>query len=263
MSGQQQLLDALPVPLLFAVLVAVAYVIHEGGFRLGDWHARIRPDEKEGPTGLLVGAILAIMGFLLATTTAMAADRFDARRALVVDEANAIGKTFLRAGYLTEPDSAEIRDLLREYTPLRINVLDPAAYDANLAASKQQRDEIWARAEAVARTTGDQPVVALFIESLNEAIDIAAAREAALANGRVPESVVWFLLLVAALSAGIVGYNAGLVRRRGVVGAVVLITLLSASLAFVIDLDRPRDGLLRVSQEPLEVLIDEMGSPGT
>jgi hypothetical protein len=259
--SQPQFLDALPVPLLFIALVLFALLVYECGFRLGAWHGRVRPDEKDGPTELLVGAILALMAFLLATTTALAADRFDARRALVVDEANAIGKSFLRAGYLPEPDSTEIRELLRRYAPFRINVLDPVAYEENLAESKLLRLDLWARAEAVARAGGNQPVVALFIESLNEAIDIAATREAALDNGRVPETVVWFLLLGAGLSAGIVGYNAGLKRRRGIVGALVLIVLLSAALAFVIDLDRPRDGLLRVSQVPLEILIEEMGSP--
>ena len=258
--NQPQLLDALSTPLLFVAFVVIALAVYEGGFRFGDWHGRVRPEEKDGPTELLVGAILALMAFLLATTTALGADRFDARRALVVDEANAIGKTFLRAGYLTEPASTEIRDLLRSYAPLRINVLDHAAYQANLAASKAVRDDLWAQAEAVARAGGNQPVVALFIESLNEAIDIAAAREAALDNGRVPETVVWFLLLGAGLSAAIVGYNAGLKRRRAVVGALVLIVLLSAALVFVIDLDRPRDGLLRVSQVPLEVLIEDMRS---
>ena len=257
--SQSQLLDAVPVPLLFAVLVALAYVIYEVGFRAGNWHARRLPDEKEGPTELLVGAILALMGFLLATTTALAADRFDARRALVVEEANAISTTYLRAGYLDEPVATEVRNLLRVYAPLRINVLDPVAYAHNLAASKEMRDDLWAQAEAVARSSGDKPVVALFVESLNESMDIAAAREAALDNGRVPETVGWFLLFGAALSAGIVGYNAGLKRRRGVVGAVVLIVLLSAALAFVIDLDRPRDGLLRASQEPIEAVIEEMG----
>ena len=258
--SQGQLLDPIPVPLLFAALVALAIVLHDGGFRVGEWHARLRPAEKEGPTELLVGAILALMGFLLATTTALAAERFDARRALVVDEANAIGSTFLRAGYLDEPVATDVRNLLRAYAPLRINVLDPIAYEANLTASKGMQADLWAQAEAVARTSGDRPAVALFLESLNGAFDVAATREAALDNGRVPETVVWFLLFGAALSAGIVGYNAGLKRRRGVVGAVVLFLLLSAALTFVIDLDRPRDGLLRVSQEPLEIVIEEMGA---
>jgi hypothetical protein len=256
--SQPQLLDAIPVPILFLALIVFFVILHEGGYRFGDWHGRVRPQEKEGPTELLVGAILALMAFLLATTTTLAADRFDARRALVVDEANAIGTTYLRAGYLAEPASTEIRNLLRQYTPLRVNVLDHDLYAQNLAAAKQMREQIWAKAEEVARSSGNQPVVAIFIQSLNESIDIAASREAALDTGRVPESVVWFLLLGAGLSSIIVGYNAGLKLRRGVVGAGVLFVLLSAALVFVIDLDRPRDGLLRVSQAPLETLIQEM-----
>jgi hypothetical protein len=258
-SGQQQLLDAFPVPVLFVLFVAVSIGIFEAGFRAATRHERPDPSEPEGPTGLLVGAILALMAFFLATSTAMAADRFDGRRALVVDEANAIATTYLRAGYLSEPASSEIRDLLRQYAPLRINVLDPVLYEANLAESKDLLDDLWSQAELVSIESGSQPVVALFVSSLNDAIDLLAAREAALTNGRVPETVIWLLLLGAFLSAGVVGYNAGLTRTRGSVGAVSLIVLLSAALVFVVGLDRPRDDLLRVSQQPLETLIEEMG----
>ena len=261
MIGQQQLLDVVPVPLLFFVFVGVSIAIFEAGFRAGVRHERADPNEPEGPTGLLVGAILALMAFFLATSTAMAADRFDGRRALVVEEANAIATTYLRAGYLQEPASSEVRGLLRQYAPLRINVLDSAQYEANLAASKVLLDDLWSRAEAVSREDGNQPVVALFVSSLNDAIDLLAAREAALTNGRVPETVIWLLLLGAFLSAGVVGYNAGLTRIRGSVGAVSLIVLLSAALVFVVGLDRPRDDLLRVSQQPLETIIEEMAAP--
>lgn len=261
MNSEQQLLDPLPVPALFVAFVAICFAIHEAGFRVGAWQARREPGEKDGPTGLLVGAILALMGFFLATTTAMAANQFEARRALVGEEASAIGTTFLRAGYLPEPASSEIRELLREYAPLRVNVLDQSAYEANLTDSKAMLDDLWAEAEAVARSDGDKPVVALFVESLNGAFDVLAARETALTSGRLPESLIILLLFGAFLSAGIVGYHAGLTRLRGVFGAIVLIVVLSAALVLVIDLDRPRDGLLRVSQQPIEELIEAIGSP--
>jgi hypothetical protein len=258
-AGEGQLLDSIPVPLLFIALAVIAYVLHEGGFRLGTRQERRDPGEKDGPTGLLVGAILALMGFLLATATAMAADRFDGRRALVVDEANAISTVYLRAGYLSAPHDANVRNLLREYAPLRINALDPVVYEANLHASKDMLDDLWVQAEIVAKQSGNQPVVALFVESVNVAIDLLGTREAALTNGRVPETVIWLLLLGALLSAGIVGFHAGLTNRRGVVGAVTLIVILAAALVFVIGLDRPRDDLLRVSQQPLVNVIEEMG----
>ena len=73
---------------------------------------------------MLVGSVLGLLAFLLAVTMTMASDRFDTRRALVLEETNSIGTTYLRAGFLDEPYAGDIRELLREYVPLRITVND-------------------------------------------------------------------------------------------------------------------------------------------
>ena len=101
-----QLLDALPIGAVFILFAIVAMAFYEGGFRLGRWWQNREPGEQEGPTGVLVGSILALLAFLLAVTMGMASDRFDTRRAIVLAEANSIGTTYLRAGYLPEPASA-------------------------------------------------------------------------------------------------------------------------------------------------------------
>jgi hypothetical protein len=111
-----QLLDQLPIVAVFVLFAFVALVCFEGGYRIGRWWQEKTPDEKEGPTDMLVGSLLALVAFLLAVTMGMASDRFDTRRALVLEEANSIGTTYLRAGYLPEPASTEIRELLREYS---------------------------------------------------------------------------------------------------------------------------------------------------
>ena len=115
-----QSLDSLPIVGVFVALTIVAVIMSEGGYRFGRWWQNRTPDEKEGPTAMIVGSLLALMGFLLAITMGMASDRFDKRRELVLAEANSIGTTYLRAGYLPDPASSEIRELLREYVPLRI-----------------------------------------------------------------------------------------------------------------------------------------------
>ena len=104
---------------------------------------------------MIVGSILALLAFLLAVTMSMASDRFDTRRAIVLDEANSIGTTYLRAGYLPEPASSQIRELLREYVPLRIVVTDAKAADlaADIARSTEIQAQIWAISEEVAKTT--------------------------------------------------------------------------------------------------------------
>ena len=147
----QQLLDPLPSVGFFLVFALVALVAYEVGFRAGRWWQERTPDEKEGPTGMLVGSLLALMAFLLAVTMSMASERFDARRQDVLLEANAIGTVYLRAGYLPQPAADETRELLREYAPLRIDVADRAQVVANFERSDQIQNELWAIAEPFAR----------------------------------------------------------------------------------------------------------------
>ena len=116
----QQPLDDISLLVILPAFIVVTVAFYEIGYRIGGWRERRAAGEVAGPTSMIVGSILALMAFLLAIAMGMAADRFDARRALVLQEANAIGTTILRAGYLPEPDSAQLEALLREYVPLRI-----------------------------------------------------------------------------------------------------------------------------------------------
>jgi hypothetical protein len=251
----QQPFDHVPLFALALAFVVITLASYEIGFRLGRWWERRAVGEVSGPTGMIVGSILALMAFLLAITMGMASDRYDARRGLVLQEANSIGTTLLRAGYLPEPHAAELQALLREYVPLRI-VDDQDDLQAQIERSAEIHDEMWTVAEALARESGDLPVVAIFIESLNETIDLHESRVTAGLYARVPPTVIWLLVLGVVLSVGMVGYNAGLTGRRSLISAVVLAVVLSAVVTLVIDLDRPRDGIIRVNQQPLIDLRD-------
>jgi hypothetical protein len=257
---RQQLLDPIPIPGVFLLIALILFVVFEIGFRVGRWWQIRTPEETEGPTGTLVGSLLALMAFLLAITMGMASDRFDTRRALVVEEANAIGTTYLRAGYLPAPSSDQSRALLREYVPLRINVDDRQQLAANFARSEEIHDDLWAIAERLAVENPDSVVLGLYIDTLNETIDAHATRAAALIYGRVPESVLLLLILGSALTLGMVGYSAGLSGRRSVLSAAVLVVVLAAVLTLVIDLDRPRNGFVQVSQQPMIDLQQQLGS---
>jgi hypothetical protein len=254
-------LDGLPIPLVFVSFAILALAAFEGGYRVGRWWQKRTPDEKEGPTGMLVGSILALLAFMLAVTMGMASDRFDTRRQLVVNEANAIGTTYLRAGYLPEPVSTDARELLREYVPLRITTADKAQLTANYARSVEIQNELWAQAEDLARATPSSETLALYIETLNEMIDIHETRVTAVLYARVPDTVVILLVLGAILTLGIVGYSAGLTRQRSLLTAIVLIVVLGGVITLIVDLDRPRDGFLQVNQQPLLDLAAQIGAP--
>jgi hypothetical protein len=258
-----QLLDSLPIVGVFVAFAIFTMLCYEVGFRVGRWWQDREPGEQEGPTGLLVGSILALLAFLLAVTMGMASDRFDARRAVVLNEANAIGTTYLRAGYLPEPASSQIRELLRQYVPLRIVVTDTANIAADIQRSQEILSEIWTISEDVARTTDQGDLVSLFLDSLNETIDLHETRVVAGLYARVPETVVLLLVGGSALSLGMVGYSAGLTKRRGLLNAIVLVLALGAVIMIVVDLDRPREGFIQVSQQPLLDLQRQIGPPSS
>lgn len=254
-------LDGIPVWAAFVLLVLGGLVVFELGYQLGDRWQRRTPDEKEGSTGLLVGSLLALLGFLLAITMGMAADRFNTRRALVLEEANAIGTTYLRAGYLPAPHDQVVRDLLRTYVPLRITSVSSEQLRTNLARSVEIQTALWDEAQGLARETPDSVVLGLFIESLNDVIDLHEERVVAGSYARVPESILILLVLGGALTLAMVGFNAGLSRRRSLVGATILILVMSATITLVIDLDRPRDGFLTTSQQAMIDLQSQLGVP--
>ena len=256
----QELLDPIPIAVVFLLFGLVTLVCYEAGYRLGRWWQDRTPGEQEA-TGMLVGSIVALMAFLLAVTMGMASDRFDTRRGLVLEEANAIGTTYLRAGYLPAPAGDDSRDLLREYVPLRIATNDRAQLQANIERSVEIQTELWAIAEELARTTDQGDLVGLYIESLNEVIDLHETRVVAGIYARVPETILLILIGGSALSLGMVGYSAGLTHRRGLISAIVLVIALGAVITLVVDLDRPRDGFLQVSQQPLLDLQQQVGPP--
>jgi hypothetical protein len=256
----QNLLDLLPIGALFLMFAIIAGTVSELGYRIGYWWQEHTPDEKDGPTGMIVGSLLALMAFLLAIATGMASDRFDTRRGLVLAEANSIGTTYLRAGYLPEPASSQIRDLLRAYVPLRIVTNDTADVRVREARSVELQTKLWSIAEELARATPESDVLVLFIDSLNETIDLHETRVTAGIYARVPETILLLLFAGSVLALGMVGYNAGLTRRRSPITAVVLIIVLGAVITLVVDLDRPRDGFLKVNQQPLIDLQEQVGA---
>ena len=153
------------------------------------------------------------------------------------------------------------RELLREYARLRVNTADEDQLDANFDRSGEIQGELWSILEPLARETLDSEVLALYISSLNDMIDLGETRLTAIEYARVPETVILLLVLGAAVAIGMVGFHAGLHRRRSLISAVVLVITLGAVITLVVDLDRPRRGFIQVSQQPLVDLIDQIGPP--
>jgi hypothetical protein len=248
MSGP---LDALPLWGLFVATVVVVLLSIEAGYWLGRYRRRRSEEEKEGPVGAIVAATLGLLGLILAFTFGLAASRFDARRQIVVDEANAIGTTYLRAGLLPDGRGVTIRKLLRDYVDARLEGAETGNIDQLLQRSDELHRALWQEAEGVGRKHPDSIVVGLFIQSLNETIDIHARRILVAVRSRIP-GVLWgALYLVTIFTMAGVGYHEGLTKSKRTLAVVVLVTTFSAIMLLVADLDRPQEGLLKVSQQAM------------
>ncbi len=256
-----QLLDQLPIWVTIGLFALVSLALYEGGFRVGRWWQERMPGEQEGPAGVLIGAILGLMAFMLAVTMGLAADRFDTRRGLVLDEANAIGKAYLQAGYMPQPEADRLRELLREYLPLRIATDDPAQVQDAVQKSIALQSGMWAITQDVARSGYYSDLMSSLGDSVTDVVSVSQARVVAGLYSRVPETILLLLLGGSILSLGMVGYGAGLTGRRSVLSAVVLVVALGAVMTIVIDLDRPQQGFLRVSQQPLLDVQKWIGTP--
>jgi hypothetical protein len=256
-----QVLDPYPIAVVFAMFAVLSLVFYEIGFRVGVWYQRRTPGVQEGPTDMLVGSLLALMAFLLAVTMGMASDRFDSRRGLVVAEANAIEAAYLQADYLPDPAAGQLKELLREYVPLRMATDDQAQVQANIQASAALRDQMWAIERTVARSGYLSDLMSALGDSLTAVTNVSQERIVSGIYSRVPPTVLLLLLFGSVLSLAMVGYTAGLRESRSLLTAVVLIVALGAVLVLVLDLDRPRDGFINVSQQSLLDVQQRIGLP--
>lgn len=243
-------LDAIPVWGIFALAVLIILIAADGGFRFGLYRRAHSEDEKEAPVGAMVGSTLGLLAFILAFTFSLAATRFDTRRSLLLEEANALGTTYLRAATLPER-GREIRALLREYVDVRVAAgLQQVEFTEARRRSEELQTRLWADAAALGRAQQDSIIVGLFIQSLNEVIDLHTMRLTALRN-RIP-SAIWLTLAVLALLAfSSMGYHAGLARGGRSPAAVAVTICFAVVITLIVDLDRPYEGFLRTSQQAL------------
>jgi hypothetical protein len=254
---QQGFFEHVAIGWLFLGSVVVFFAAAEVGYRLG---ARSEKTSEESHLGVVLGGLLGLLAILLGFTVSMAGNRFEARRALVVQEANAVGTAWLRADLLPEPQRAESRALLREYASARLEAARPETQARALQASRRIQDRLWAIGAAEARER-PSATSSLVVQSLNDLIDRDGERQGVAWVPGVPVTLIATLYAVAVLVMAAVGLDGGLRRSRGALSNLVLVLSLATVTMLVEDLDRPQQGLLRVSQKPLADLRASMG-PG-
>jgi hypothetical protein len=244
--------------LIFGIVLGTTLLGVVAGRRL-----RAHADTLREPFGVLQAALLGLVALILAFGLTLAVGRYDARRAAVVDVANAIGTTYLRAQTLREPMRTRSLERLERYTDATIRLSESvpggtSSRDAVADGERLQRS-LWRLAgEALAGSPADS-APRLYVETLNEMIDMQTVQVSAL-NNRVPNAVLAVEVVGASVALGLLALYLAILAR-GVVSVVLAAAFVSVLLLITFDLDRPVRGLVRVPDTPLVNLRDSMEQP--
>ena len=252
------LFSGIPVGMVFAATI-VAFMVATMAGHLFGVRARVRLGEgATADLGTTLGGLLGLLGLMLAFTFGMAGQRFDWRKTLVVEEANAIGTAWLRTDLIPEPHRTQARDLLRDYTQARLEVAVAATRDQGIARSERLQTSLWT-VTAAAATAAPTPTVALFASAVNEVIDMHGRRVAAALRNPIPPTIFTTLYAVALLVLAVTGYSRGIAGDRSALATAALTIVLAVVFALILDLDRPYEGLLTVSQQAMRDVLSSMG----
>ena len=237
------LVPAVAVGLFIGMLISL-----ELGYRIGR-RAESTDERAHEGLGAIEAATFALVGLLLGFAFAGAVSRLDARRQLIVQEANAIGTAYLRLDVLPSAEQPGLRKLFREYLEARVRVyergVDAETADRFVAQAAQLQQQIWHQAIAASQLDQTQNTTRVVLPAINEMIDVTTARTVA-ARTRLPGLVLVLLLVVTLLSALTAGYAMARRKRRSVLHIVLYAAAVATTVYVVLDLDNPRFGLIRL-----------------
>jgi hypothetical protein len=251
-------LEHAPLWLVGLAMLAALLLVHELGFQGG---RRTDVGEASGDgKGHLVASALALLALMMAFTFSAAQDRFNLRQRMVVEEANAVGTTYLRIQALDPPARDALSREMLQYAQVRGGFFaassDPDRLAENTKQTSALQDQMWAEVVSAVRTNSVPTLNAPFVQTVNDMFDLAASRRAAL-DARVPLSIIRMLVIYALAAAAIMGFAGGSSkdRRYGAVSTAVLL-LLTMAFCLILDLDRPSSGTVQINQASMTRAVD-------
>lgn len=251
-----------PVPVYDIATIQIAGILFvlmvlavEAGYRWGYRRNGKADESAKAHIGGVQASLFGLVALLLGFTFSLAVQRYDSRSEAVVEEANAIGTAYLRALLLPSSVRADVRQALRDYVDLRVedsalSLVDHAARATEQANAARVQNLLWGYARQAAAEDPNPVTTGLFIQALNDLIDAYGRRDAELARS-VPETIVLILLGAFLVATAMLGYASGVAGQRPSLVTYLLVAMIVVVVSIIIDLDRPRRGLIRVSQDSL------------
>ena len=259
-------MNYLPLLAIFLGMVVFIMLAIELGYRYGRSVHKRSEDEKESPVTAIAGSILGLVAFMLAVTFGLVANRFDERKSLVREEANAIRTAWARSDFLPEPERAQARQMFYEYVDrvlvaiqsIQSGKMPLSQMEQVVAESKATRQKLWDMAVTNARKDMNSDVAALYIESLNDMASVQSNRVMIGLRHRVPPPIWIVLHTLTFCGMAAVGYQTGIAGSRRSSSRPFLAISFSVVVTLIAALDRPDSPFLKVSQLPLIDLLEQM-----
>lgn len=221
----------------------------EMGRRIGLRHRTKDPEGGREGLGAVEGAVFGLLGLLVAFTFSGAAARFDVRRHLIVEEANAIGTAYLRIDLLPPGAQPGLKENFRQYLDARLAVYralpDIEAAKAELVRSVALQGTIWEQAVIACQQTTSPATMTLVLSALNEMIDITTTRTAALKT-HPPMIIFWMLGGLALASSMLAGYGMSSSKTRSWLHILGFAAMMAVTMYVIFDLEFPRLGFIRI-----------------
>jgi hypothetical protein len=213
-------------------------------------------DEMKVDFGLVQGATMTLLGLIIGFSFSMATSRYDLRKTYEEGEANAIGTEFVRADLLPDPEAAQVRAMLRQYTDVRLHWYVAGRFE-NLgqinADTAKVQNQMWATVAGIAKSQ-PTPVHSLVAAGMNDVLNAQGYTQAAWWN-RIPVGA-WCLMFGIGLFANfLMGYGA---RRKEAKLFIILPLVVAISFFLIADIDSPRGGVIRVHPQNLEALQESL-----
>ena len=245
----------------FLVIIGVVVGTLLLGFRSGQQRHRAHPDTPEGPIAAVVGSVLGLLAFMLAFSFSLAADRYSARKQLLLEEVNAIGTVALRADLLPEPHRSACRELLVRYVDGRLHVAQHVEdLPRILEESQEIHQALWAHALALEPGILNADIGNLFVDAHNNLVQLHRSRVTVAVYYHVPPAVWTSLMILLALSMLGVGYQFGITGRHNWMVFLIMALGFAVVLALIRGLDNT-SGDVVVDQKPMIQLQQELARP--
>lgn len=239
---------AYSVPIML-VLAAGMYLLLEFGSWIGREHLKRGETKLKETFGVVDGPIFALFGLLVAFTFSSALTRFEGRRALIVEEANAIGTAYLRLDLLEQADRDRLQVCFKKYVDSRIRIYelipDMRAVLEECERNQALQAQIWKGAVAGVGKSPNVLAGMQLIPALNEMIDITTTRSSAM-QFHTPMIIFGMLMALSLITSLLVGYQFAGLKKKNRLHPILFIMTISITCYVILDMEYPRLGFIRM-----------------